>query len=264
MQTDSKSLGPTILRIMAVAFSIGFVCVAIPPLLEGRALAAATSAADPALDERLSCLLLLNAWRNDRAVSEAIQRSQEVDSLPVTLPRLPSHPLLAGPGALRELDRDQPWVARGFLDNTLADEWSRCLRIVRYLDQRNQIVAERDALLATHSARIGRIAMEYPVIRHGITQWIYAFERDLRALRSELGRLTITTTTSGSRGGILGRTTNTGLVHWAGELEAIESAMQRAQSSLEPYASMLAAESAVSLLAVLRAEIASIPTSAGP
>jgi hypothetical protein len=214
--------------------------------------AIARHAARPVGDhaDRISDLIALAAWRSGADIRRALDAAQDVSRLPIPIPDLPT--------ALTR-DNDPSAGKRDFIDAALVSEMDRCARLQWALSARNELVAERDVLLAAHRARIEGLARRYPAIRRGIAAWAPTFQASVDRLRRTLSDLVITTTTS--RGAMTyGSSQQSGTDRWSRELASIAASLRDAQSVGSPYEAMIHAENAVSQLDSVEAEVASIPS----
>ncbi len=250
MPTASSGRGRVAARALGVCVCVVAGSVATRDLVTAMALEREAARPVDEHADRISDLLALAAWRSGADIRHALDAAQDVARLPVQIPGLPKAATRDdGPGA-RERD---------FIDAALVSEMERCSRLQWALSARNELVAERDVLLAAHRARIEGLARRYPAIRRGIAAWAPIFQASVDRLRRTLSDLVITTTTS--RGAMTyGSSQQSGTDRWSRELASIAASLRDAQSVGSPYEAMIHAENAVSQLDSVEAEVASIPS----
>ncbi len=203
-------------------------------------------------DWRIARARALSAWRGSADVRQAIEHAKDPRFLPVTLrdAALPATPESQQNPTSPETATDQ------LAQEILSAEQARCVAIQGYIAERNQLISERDALVAAHRRRMEKITVRFPAAGEGPNALVAELTQSFNAIKGEAESITIQTT-RGSRGYVV--SSESGTSHWRREINAIESALQSLSGSSLPYELGIAAENTISRIDVLRAEIDKIP-----
>jgi len=203
-------------------------------------------------DWRIVSARSLAAWRGSEDVRQAIERAKDPRFLPVALPNatLPAAPESEQKPRSPETAADQ--LAWGIL----SAEQARCVAIQGYIASRNQLVSERDALVAAHRHRMEKITSRFPAAAEGPDALLAELKRRSDAIKAEAASITIQTTRGMSRNVV---SSESGTSHWQREIGAIESELKSLSGASLPYELGIAAENTISRIDALRAAIDKIP-----